>query len=81
MERCKKCLLLCNIIYSLESMVSIYFKNVPLQGGGVQVTYFQHLKANWKVAAHSLSDALEHFLHGLIPFIKWEHKQKMKEGM
>ncbi len=44
------------------------------------MSYFQHLKANWKVAAHSLNDALEHFLHGLIPFIKWEHKQKNEGG-
>ena len=39
------------------------------------MTYFQHLKANWKVAAHSLNDALEHFLHGLVPVIYWEHQQ------
>lgn len=40
------------------------------------MNYFQHLKANWKVAFHSLNDFFEHFLHGLIPAIKWNHYQK-----
>ncbi len=39
------------------------------------MTYFEHLKANWKVAFHSFNDFLEHFIHGLLPCIKWEHKQ------
>lgn len=39
------------------------------------MNYMKHLKANWKVAFHSLNDFLEHFIHGLIPCIKWEHKQ------
>jgi hypothetical protein len=38
-----------------------------------QMGYFEHLKANWKVAFHCLNDFLEHFLHGLIPCIHWEH--------
>jgi GNAT superfamily N-acetyltransferase len=37
------------------------------------VNYFQHLKENWKIALHSLNDFSEHFLHGLIPIIKWKH--------
>lgn len=37
------------------------------------MNYFEHLIANWKVAARSLGDFIEHFLHGLIPVIKWEH--------
>lgn len=44
------------------------------------MNYFDHLVANWRVAMHSLGDTLEHFLHGLLPFISWEHKQKMREG-
>ena len=43
---------------------------------GGEMNYFEHLVCNWRVAAHSLNDTLEHFLHGLFPFIKWEHKQK-----
>ena len=39
------------------------------------MTYLEHLKANWKVAFHSLDDFLEHFLHGLIPYIRWRHIQ------
>lgn len=42
------------------------------------MNYFEHLIANWKVALHSLDDAAEHFLHGLIPKIKWKHKQPSK---
>lgn len=51
------------------------------------VNYFKHLKSNWKVALstryhtswfHTISDILEHFLHGLIPCIKWKHKQREK---
>ena len=37
--------------------------------------YFVHLYKNWKVALHSLSDFLEHFLHGMFPFINWKHSQ------
>ena len=37
------------------------------------MNYFQHLKANWKVALHSLSDMLIHFIHGLLPFIEIKH--------
>lgn len=37
------------------------------------MTYLSHLRANWKVAWHSLGDFLEHFLHGLLPFISWKH--------
>lgn len=37
--------------------------------------YFKHLKSNWKVAFHSLSDFFEHLIHGLIPGIRWNHKQ------
>lgn len=40
------------------------------------MNYFDHLVANWRVAMHSLGDTLEHFLHGLLPFSSWEHKQK-----
>ena len=40
------------------------------------MNYFEHLAKNWRVAGHSLNDALEHFLHGLFPFISWKHKQK-----
>ena len=43
------------------------------------MTYFEHLKANWKVALHSLNDFLEHFLHGLCPLIKWTHTQPNKK--
>lgn len=39
------------------------------------MNYMKHLKANWKVAFHSFNDFLEHFIHGLLPCIKWEHKQ------
>ena len=35
--------------------------------------YLKHLVANWKVSLHALNDFAEHFLHGLIPFIKWKH--------
>jgi hypothetical protein len=35
--------------------------------------YFNHLVINWKVTLHSLSDALIHFIHGLIPIIKIKH--------
>ena len=52
--------------------------------------YIEHLKLNWKVAfrslrkhdklLHNLNDFAEHFLHGLIPLIKWEHKYNKKEG-
>ncbi len=39
------------------------------------MAYWQHLRANWLVAGHSLCDFLEHFLHGLIPCIQWGHQQ------
>jgi hypothetical protein len=39
--------------------------------------YFIHLIANWKIAFHALNDFLEHFLHGLIPIIKWKHFHSM----
>ena len=39
------------------------------------MNYLEHLKANWKVAFHSLGDFLEHFIHGLIPCIQWKHQQ------
>ena len=45
---------------------------------GCEMSYLQHLKANWEVAGHSFLDFLEHFLHGLCPAIKWEHKQGVK---
>ena len=41
------------------------------------MNYFQHLKANWKVAFHSFNDFLEHFIHGLLPAISWNHIQKV----
>ena len=51
-----------------------------------KMNYFEHLIANWRVAArsgkdllHDLSDMLEHFIHGLIPFIKWNHQQPEEE--
>lgn len=37
------------------------------------MNYFDHLVANWLVAFHSLNDFLEHFIHGLFPFISWKH--------
>ena len=40
--------------------------------------YFIHLVANWKVALHALNDFAEHFLHGLLPFIHWEHCENEK---
>lgn len=40
-----------------------------------KLNYFKHLIMNWKVAVHALNDFFEHFLHGLFPFIKWEHYQ------
>ena len=49
-----------------------------LQHFKAKMSYLQHLKANWKVAGHSFLDFLEHFLHGLCPAIKWEHKQGVK---
>jgi hypothetical protein len=38
--------------------------------------YLKHLIANWRVALHALNDFAEHFLHGLIPAIKWDHNEK-----
>ena len=49
-----------------------------LQHFKAKMSYLQHLKANWKVAGHSLLDFLEYFLHGLCPAIKWKHKQGVK---
>jgi len=43
------------------------------------MTYFEHLKANWKVAFHSLNDFFEHFIHGLIPYISWKHTQPRRK--
>lgn len=40
------------------------------------MNYFEHLWANWKVAFYSLNDFAEHFLHGIFPFIYWEHDHK-----
>ena len=47
--------------------------------GAKEMNYVKHLKANWKVALHSFNDFLEHFLHGLLPFIKWEHEQPKRK--
>jgi len=44
------------------------------------MNYFKHLIANWKVCLHSLNDFSEHFIHGLLPFIKWNHYQKDTKG-
>lgn len=44
------------------------------------MNYFEHLVSNWRVAAHSLNDTLEHFIHGLFPFIYWKHKQQNTSG-
>ncbi len=41
--------------------------------------YFEHLCRNWLVAGRCVNLFLEHFLHGLIPFISWEHGHKNKE--
>jgi hypothetical protein len=38
--------------------------------------YLKHMKANWKVAFHSLGDFTIHFLHGLLPIIKIKHKER-----
>lgn len=46
------------------------------QLNGGYMNYLKHLCINWKVAGHCLLDFLEHFLHGLIPLIKWEHENK-----
>jgi len=40
------------------------------------MSYFEHLKANWKVAAHSLGDMLIHFFHGVLPFIEIKHEER-----
>lgn len=40
------------------------------------MSYFKHLIANWRVAIHSLNDFFEHFLHGILPFIKWNHYEE-----
>jgi HPt (histidine-containing phosphotransfer) domain-containing protein len=37
------------------------------------MSYFEHLKVNWKVSLHSFSDMLIHFIHGLLPFIEIKH--------
>ena len=47
--------------------------------GAKEMNYMKHLKANWKVALHSFNDFLEHFIHGLLPFIKWEHEQPKRK--
>lgn len=39
------------------------------------MNYFEHLSANWAVAAHSLRDFFCHFIHGVLPFIEMEHYQ------
>lgn len=39
------------------------------------MTYFEHLKANWRVAAHAQRDVVAHFVHGLLPCIKIKHHQ------
>jgi len=36
--------------------------------------YFSHLWANWRVSWHCLGDVIQHFLHGLLPFIGWKHQ-------
>ena len=40
------------------------------------MNYFEHLLANWRVAFHSLNDFIEHFIHGIFPFISWKHYHK-----
>ena len=42
------------------------------------MTYFEHLRKNWYVAAHAFKDFLAHFIHGLCPFIKIKHHQPTK---
>lgn len=37
--------------------------------------YLKHLKSNLRVAFHSLYDFFEHLIHGIIPCIRWNHKQ------
>lgn len=41
--------------------------------------YFSHLLANWRVAGHAMNDLAEHFIHGLIPLIKWKHPEPHEE--
>lgn len=43
------------------------------------MNYLEHLLANWKVAIHSLNDFVEHFIHGLIPFVEWKHYHNENE--
>lgn len=43
------------------------------------MNYFSHLKMNWCVAFHALTDFFAHFIHGLIPAIKIKHHQPVKE--
>jgi len=35
--------------------------------------YFRHLAKNWRVSWHSLGDVFKHFIHGVIPIIKFKH--------
>ena len=44
------------------------------------MTYFEHLLKNWKVAFHALTDFFAHFVHGIFPFIKIRHHQPTKEA-
>jgi len=41
--------------------------------------YINHLKKNWRVAAHALSDCFCHFVHGLIPIVEIKHHQPVNE--
>lgn len=43
------------------------------------MNYFKHLCLNWKVALHSLNDFAEHFIHGVLPFVKWKHYHSVDE--
>ena len=44
------------------------------------MSYFEHLRKNWYVAFHALTDFFAHFIHGLLPFIKIRHHQPTKEA-
>ncbi len=45
-----------------------------MQKLGGNMTYFEHLKANWKVSLKGLVLSMFHFTHGLIPVKVTSHE-------
>jgi hypothetical protein len=44
------------------------------------MTYIKHLLSNWGVAGRSLTMALFHFIHGILPFKCTEHERHGLKG-